>query len=385
MADPKQLLQQINEELSFEKLSVIRKLIREELANMKVDEKNLSNSVIQMIMKSQDTATRELPEKKSAPDFSSVLLKKNEVLDANIAAIIDDILVGNNVYLYGKAGTGKTFLAENVIAPMVNLTPYVINCSQWTSPIHIIGGQTITGYKQGILIEAWINGGMLLLDELPKLDPNTAGLLNDALSKTANSEKTSGRKVYITDGNGQRHEKHPNFSCIATGNTNLKTISTNFSGNNRQDYSLVDRFSGSFYEIRYNTPLEKAETYTFVYDIAAGVLREFLDNQQDAVESISLRTLLNFNRTFEQELLRKVGSPFANDLNMKGGKTFANAVWSFINTLSETMRTQLLNTTNIQEKLAQQCPDDEFIREYRQKHNADPITGKMVEAPASSN
>ena len=32
---------------------------------------------------------------------------------------------------------------------------------------------------------AWEKGGCLILDELPKLDPNTAGLLNEALAETA--------------------------------------------------------------------------------------------------------------------------------------------------------------------------------------------------------
>ena len=56
---------------------------------------------------------------------------------------------------------------------------------------NLLGGQTITGYQKGRLEMAWENvdedgnkfdGAVLLLDELPKLDPNTAGILNEALA-----------------------------------------------------------------------------------------------------------------------------------------------------------------------------------------------------------
>ena len=99
--------------------------------------------------------------------------------------IVDDILLKNNVFLYGGAGTGKTTIA-NLVAQFVGLEVQTINCSQWTSPIEIIGGQTIEGYQEGKLIEAYRRGNMLILDEMPKIDPNTAGLLNEALAKAGN-------------------------------------------------------------------------------------------------------------------------------------------------------------------------------------------------------
>ena len=137
--------------------------------------------------------------------------------------VLDDLLVGNNVYLVGEAGTGKTYLAEKA-AQALKREYTTINCNQWTSPREIIGGETISGAKDGKLIEAWRDGKILILDELPKLDPNTAGMINEALAK---SDKT-GVDSEITTFDGKKIRKHPNFACIATGNTTGKTVSPRY-------------------------------------------------------------------------------------------------------------------------------------------------------------
>jgi cobaltochelatase CobS len=103
------------------------------------------------------------------------------------------------------------------------------------------------------------------LDELPKLDPNTAGILNDALSETASQPKydEDGKVIestipYIVNGRGEKIKKGQDaenpelkyrFSVIATGNTDMMNVGNKYGGNQRQDYSLVDRFAGSFYVI----------------------------------------------------------------------------------------------------------------------------------------
>jgi cobaltochelatase CobS len=114
----------------------------------------------------------------------------------------------------GKAGTGKTYMAKAIAESIMGQPVYVINCSQWTSPIEIRGGQTIKGYEEGLLIKAWANGGILILDELPKLDPNTAGLLNDALAEAAkqpiyNEDGSVDESTIptITNGRGQKIKK----------------------------------------------------------------------------------------------------------------------------------------------------------------------------------
>lgn len=251
----------------------------------------------------------------------------------NFQKMLDDLLLGNNIFLVGPAGTGKTFTAEALCRKawgepkdyMVEL-----NCSQWTAPRDIVGGDTIDGYKEGRLIDAWEHGKLLVLDELPKLDPNTAGLLNDALAKTAN--RTAGKIPTIRTGDGRVVKKHDRFACVATGNITGKRSSPKYKGNNTQDGSLIDRFVGSYYYIGFNEALEASLTVPFVFKVYKA-LRDALI-QLDIENDITLRGMLNANRTYILEMERACG--FVDDI--KGGKTIADNVTSYLSLHDEDAR-----------------------------------------------
>lgn len=410
MADFRKEIQDIDNEILGQKEELVNKLINQQLQKFVFDEKNLSPQLLSLLMTKADYQVP-IPERKEVPSDGLDTATDLELLNKETGAIFSDLLVGNNVYLYGKAGTGKTTLAKKIAENLLMQKTYVINCNQFTSPINIIGGQTIEGYKQGLLCEAWEKGGILILDELPKLDPNTAGLLNEALAQSADNERTiaiskekydrykaeqdlenpsfdifevDGKYFYtqyitITDGKGTRLRKNRKFGVIATGNTNLKEISTNFSGNNRQDYSLVDRFAGSFYEIGFDQNLEKSLTYDLVYKVSIA-LRNFLLQDNDSVESVSLRTMLNFNRIYEQEMLREYESPYANPVIKVGGqelgKTFAQSVLSFISTLPATKQVAIERTTSILADVNYTTPMEEFLNEFERIHKINPELGK---------
>jgi len=415
MAELDEIIQQINEEILNEKDTLIRRIINEEMRTFKFNESNVSSNIIAMLMAARDIQVP-LPERKEIPaGIEEAADEGLSFVNINASSIFTDLLAGNNVYLYGRAGTGKTFLAKKIAEDLLGRRTGIINCNQFTSPINIVGGQTIEGYKQGVLSECWEKGYILILDELPKLDPNTAGLLNEALAQSADTESTvqlskdkydafkkqldgadkyvgfelkeeNGKyykttHVTITDGKGDKLRKNPNFGVIATGNTDLKTMSTNFSGNNRQDYSLVDRFAGSFYKIDYDVTLEKALIYSQVREVSYE-LRQFLDLDPNSVESISLRTMLNFNRIYEQEYLRKIKSPLANPAIKIDGKveakTFLMSVESFVNTLPSSKISDLYTTTNLMQLASADTPIPVFIAEFKDIHKVDPITMKPI-------
>ena len=377
--------------------ATMKKLVDQKVAEV-ISNPQITNRIMSEIIK-----------KPSSPDYikfaefiKDATRGSKKVIECTDAEtrIIDDMLAGNNVYLLGKAGTGKTYMAEKIAEALketgyysAEQEPYwTINCSQWTSPIDIIGGYTIDGYKQGTAIEAWIKGGVLILDELPKLDPNTAGLLNDMLAKTAREN------VRIKDGNGVMHLKNKKFHVIGTGNTDLKSVGGGYSGNNRQDYSLFDRFAGSMHEINYNIPQEKQLNYGMVFCVSQG-LREFLDQDPSSVESISLRTMLNFGRIYQLEMLRKIDSPLAPTTYCGlEGKTFKESVMSFIDRLSADKKNRLItqfkfssesSSGNISlqgwsliDALDAYASDpifiENFISEYERLTKINPHTGKEI-------
>jgi cobaltochelatase CobS len=295
--------------------------------------------------------TLDIPEIEQIPSFMKIL---------------DDMNVGNNVFLKGIAGTGKTTLGEKVayahfgrrendkkVLPFVSIT-----CNQYTSPIDIKGGQTMEGYKEGGLIEAWRDGKVLIIDEMPKLDPNTAGLLNDPLAK-------SGKEgAVIFNGLNEPIEKHPDFGCIATGNVIGKAISATYVGNNKQDSSLLDRFSGSIYEIGFNEKLERSLVYPPLAEICIAIRNSILkyegkDNTANDMEDImTLRTMLNFQRIYLQEMLRHTGikDPSGNTLRVvRGGKTLKDCMESYFLVINREKADQIQKEVNI----------DEFLNRYK--------------------
>jgi MoxR-like ATPase len=252
--------------------------------------------------------------------------------------IVDDVMMGNNVFLIGGAGTGKTYLAELLVAKLALGRQHItINCSQWTSPTEIIGGQTMDGYVEGKLIEAWEKGYILVLDELPKIDPNTAGLFNDALAKTkiVNAVVFNSRKESFV--------KHPDFGCIATGNIYPDKESMMYGANNKQDLSLLDRFSGSVYFIEKNPSIEKEILQNNMLWSVCDKIRSVIEELKYEAQ-LSLRFMQNARDTFNLEMQRQAKAS-KNSINADDGKTFKSAVDSYLSTFTDVQR------KNIKEKI----------------------------------
>jgi cobaltochelatase CobS len=376
-----------------------KEFLKSILSDIKLTDKNIDPNLILQLMADLN-AQQQAPRPKSNKPKSKGEGAEKPIIIAQgsmSSSIVSDLIEGNNVYLKGKAGTGKTFLAKNLAKYVMGQPVYTINCSQWTSPIEIRGGQTIKGYEEGQLIKAWANGGILILDELPKLDPNTAGLLNDALAEAAAQPVYDelGKVIEstipeITNGRGQKIKKGQDqedvnikyrFCVIATGNTDMMNVGNKYAGNQRQDYSLVDRFAGSFYTLEAEPLKEKELTYPYVFEVA-NEMRKFLE-KIDAVQSISLRTMLNFSRTYEQEMLYKIDSPFADDIYDNTGarippKSMKESIDSFLSMLEPNVKAELENDPNFKKEKEAKPSDDVFVRQFEAKYGLNPKTGKEV-------
>jgi cobaltochelatase CobS len=376
-----------------------KEFLSEILKGIELKPENVSPELIIKVMSMLGQEKAAPMPKKNAPEATEKETAPVKIsADSLQSKIVSDLLEGNNVYLRGKAGTGKTYLAKSIARYVMGQDIFQINCSQWTSPINIIGGQTIEGYVEGELVKAWALGGILILDELPKLDPNTAGLLNETLAEAASppiydaeGNVKEDKLPYITNGRGEKiykgewakgKENRFRFCVIGTGNTDMMNVGNRYSGNQRQDYSLVDRFAGSFYTIEEDPVSEKNLTYSWVFN-AANAIRLFLKTKPDAIVSISIRTMLNFNRTYEQEMLSAIRSPYADIIFDNEGakvppKSVDDSLKSFREMMDEQMQKDLLNFPEYREAIETPKDPIQFKKEFKLKYHLDPITQKPL-------
>ena len=105
--DVKQLLEDLKKENS-EQQQAMQEAIRKEMAKNPIKYENLDNNLKNLIM-AKDTSTsgsasvpkNPMKEEKGKSKDSKILINDT------FQKVCDDLIMKNNVYLYGKAGTGK--------------------------------------------------------------------------------------------------------------------------------------------------------------------------------------------------------------------------------------------------------------------------------------
>jgi MoxR-like ATPase len=342
----------------------IDEVIAERLKKLKINEKNLSSELKELIGQTKTTVIQ-INEIKVSSSSGTRGRRLEDVL-------LSDLEAQNNVYLYGEAGTGKTFIAGE-IAKKVNYKLITLNCNQFTSPLDIVGGQTIDGYKEGRLTEAWGNidlgtnplgepyvGALLLLDELPKIDPNTAGILNDGLAKIKDGVKKyegNGKTVFIPptimNGNGELIEKKKIY-VIATGNSLLNEANKDYEANFKQDLSLQDRFSGSCYKITYNYKFEYEKMMTnistkrlpnvtidltFAFNFLSQLRMKIVELELTGVAFVSTRLMIVSRDTFVAYIVNRELAPD----NIAEPKKISEVVRSFMSLFKPDQRSNIEN------------------------------------------
>ena len=347
----------------------LRKAINDELKVRKINKDDLSPQLLAFIeseRKVQITINQMI-------GASSVTSTKSSFVERPLAQLLlSDLVAKNNAYLYGGAGTGKTFIAEE-IAKLLGWEAITLNCNQFTSPIDILGGQTIDGYQEGKLSMAWSNevvnasgikeqkrGCVLILDELPKIDPNTAGILNDALAKVKNFgfDTQTGLAIPPTIRNGKNEVLTlGNLFVVATGNVALNTIDPDYEANFKQDLSLQDRFIGSTYKVNVDYQYEFKNImkgYAFIWIYLQKVRESITKYRAQSEAFVSLRLMLNVKATYNtyRDVLLKIKnaqtSGSMTELISKP-KTIIESMESFFNLLKPTQKDAIMQETNFNE------------------------------------
>ena len=214
----------------------VKRIVREEIETDKIKFDDLDESLKRMLNRQPTTVTMTIKQ----GSVTNVVQKQISpaILRPIAQMILSDLLARNNVYLYGGAGTGKTYFAKT-LAKFLGWDLIVVSCNQFTSQLELIGGQTIDGYQEGKVVRAFGNlnedgspmgrGCVLLLDELPKIDPNTAGILNSVLATIGEYDEL-GVPEPIQNSKGDKI-KRGNCFIMATGNSLLNTKDVEYEAN----------------------------------------------------------------------------------------------------------------------------------------------------------
>ncbi len=308
----------------------VKRIVREEIETDKIKFNDLDETVKSLLTNQPTNVSLTIK-------IGSVTKVVNRVIDAGTSRplmqkVLSDVLARNNVYLYGGAGTGKTYLA-NSLKRLLDWNLIVVNCNQFTSQLELIGGQTIDGYQEGKIIRAFGNlnpdgtpmgkGCILLLDELPKIDPNTAGILNNVLATIGQYE--DGKASTIQNAKGDVIERGECF-IMATGNSLLNTKDTEYEANFKQDLSLQDRFAGSTYKVfvderfEWENILNKKWAFIFLY---LTKLRKTIQEEGFTSKAfVSVRLMMSVQKTYN--VFRQI-----KDSKAKGGIIDTDAEVSF--------------------------------------------------------
>ena len=155
--------------------------------------------------------------------------------------------LGHHLYLVGPAGCGKSTMSKQLAGELGLEYSFMSLCEETTKT-------DIVGYKSphdGLVVktpfrERYENGGVIFLDEYDASNPNIVILLNAALSDDYG---------YFPDGNVR---KHPDFRCVAAGNTIGSGANRLYMGRSPVDGAAKDRFV--FISMDYDEALERSLT-----------------------------------------------------------------------------------------------------------------------------
>ena len=302
-----QLISQRTQQGSFIDEDEVKRIVREEIETDKIKFDDLDESLKRMLNRQPTTVTMTIKQ----GSVTNVVQKQISpaILRPIAQMILSDLLARNNVYLYGGAGTGKTYFAKT-LAKFLGWDLIVVSCNQFTSQLELIGGQTIDGYQEGKVIRAFGNlnedgspmgrGCVLLLDELPKIDPNTAGILNSVLATIGEYDEL-GVPEPIQNSKGDKI-KRGNCFIMATGNSLLNTKDAEYEANFKQDLSLQDRFVGSTYRLfvdeRFEWEFILNKKWAFIFIFLNKLRKTINDEGFTSKAFVSIRLMLSVQKTY---------------------------------------------------------------------------------------
>lgn len=176
------------------------------------------------------------------------------VTHSSFSDILTYLYNGQAVYMYGPAGTGKTHMAAQ-LAEAMGLKFYY--SGQLSQEYKFTGFTDAMGkFQPTPFYKAWTEGGLFFLDELDRSFPDVVTDLNGAL---ANGMFDFPAPIGMK-------EKHPDFRCLAAGNTFGRGATGAYTAANQLDASTLNRFV--YVGVDYDKKIEDS-----IDPVAAGFIR----------------------------------------------------------------------------------------------------------------
>tara|TARA_R110000824_G_scaffold82382_2_gene206460 strand:- start:964 stop:2199 length:1236 start_codon:yes stop_codon:yes gene_type:complete len=168
--------------------------------------------------------------------------------------LVNRISAGLPTMLVGEAGTGKTFIVEQV-ANYLGRPFGTISCtggmteSQFTGRLVPIGEGGTFEFMETTLIKMVREGGIFLADEFDAADPNVALVLN---------QLSANRRLVLPNNPVEPCiEAHPDFVIVFSANTFGTGADRMYVGRNQLDAATLDRVKMGTLVVGYDATLER--------------------------------------------------------------------------------------------------------------------------------
>jgi len=222
------------------------------------------------------------------PDKTKFVLPKDQALHSSFDDVMKAITVGESPLLKGPAGTGKSMLAKQV-ADALNMRFLHMSLSGGTGEHHFVGTRlpNRSGEFEHVgtpFLDAFENGGVMLLDEMDACDENVLLAINNGLANGELPVPGRDAKPYAT--------KHEDFRLIAAANTWGSGPNAMYAGRNQLDAATLDRFM--LIEVDYDRTLEKSLVPDFPLLVMAWHKLRDQANKAQLRRVVSMRGLLRY-------------------------------------------------------------------------------------------
>jgi cobaltochelatase CobS len=177
----------------------------------------------------QRTVTVEIPARDERPAVTV------EHAHHMLPRLLELVSSGYHVYLWGPPGSGKSAAAVQAAKALGRRYGY-ISLNPQTFESRLLGARTAGGdYVDTEFFRLYTEGGVFCIDELDNAHPSLLNTLNGMLESDADGNGRGAFPCGVVD-------RHREFVCVATGNTNGRGGDRQFPERRALDVAFAERF-----------------------------------------------------------------------------------------------------------------------------------------------